>query len=332
MTSANILHKKIQSNRKIKKLLIALCGIFAFSVFFMETSVILDRMQSGLVLCSRVIIPSLFPYMVLSELLLFSGIDRLFEKSAGGLFEKIFSLPKCASSAFVLGILCGFPVGSKISYSLYEKGKITNDELVHLLLFCNIQSSAFIINTVGISLLKSRSAGIFLFVSQIISLTLTGIIYPKLFPYKKRTNYRATNLTQSKRESVASTFTQSVKSSVLGILCICGFVLFFSVLCGIVIDVGAKLNIPQAATLLVCSALEMSCGCVEIAGALNPNAAFFICAIVLGFSGISLHFQIMSLCHKAEIKYGRFFIFKLLSALIAGICAIILNLNFKIFA
>lgn len=315
-----------------KTLLISFFCVVAFVVFFIESPIIIERMKSGLNICAKTIIPSLFPYMVLSEVLISSGLDRLFDKTVGGAFEKIFKLPRRASSAFFLGLLCGFPVGTKISYSLYEKGKITNSELFHLLLISNIQSSAFIINTVGISLLGSKNAGVILYLSQIIALTVIGILYPRFYPTGSDPSIIQIKEIRQERKGIALTFTSSVKSSTLGILIICGFVLFFYVLCGIMLDLGEKLGDLSIIALAISSMLEMSCGCIETAGALTSKYALLACSMILGFSGISLHFQIMSLCPDAKIKYGRFFVFKILSSIIAGICTVLLNLIFNIFA
>lgn len=323
--------KKTSKKTNIKSLFLAGCGAIAFIIFFIEAPIIIERMKSGLLLCAKVIIPSLFPYMVLSELLLFSKIDILFDKYAGGLFQKAFHLPRCAVSAFFLGLLCGFPVGTKIAYSLYKKDKITHEELVHILLFCNIQSSAFIINTVGISLLGSKKAGLLLYISQILSLIITGLISNKFSAGRNAIKIANHTNTEQKKQGLGISFTSSVKSSVLGILSICGFVLFFYVLCGIITNFCHKLAAPSIISVTLCSMLEMSCGCVEAAKSLSTSAAFLACSMILGFSGISIHFQIMSLCPDVEIKYGRFFIFKSFTSIIAGILAVILNLIFKIF-
>ncbi len=329
MNAATIPKIKI---RRARIILFSLVGIIAFFIFFFETPVIIERMISTLSLCARVLIPTLFPFMVLSELILISGLDRLLDKIFGGALEKIFKLPASASSALILGLLCGFPVGTTISYSLYEKGKISYDVLIHLLLICNIQSSAFIINTVGLSMLGDKRAGFLLYASQIISLLVTGIVYPRIF-HIDRVKNTSINLSESgDRHGIALKFTRSIKNSVISMLGICGFVLFFSVLCGIAFDIASRLNIPDIFTLTVCAALEMSCGCLEISRHLCGASALYACASVLAFSGMSLHFQIMSLCKSTHIKYARFFAVKIFSAIIASAAALLLNLIFKIFA
>lgn len=328
MTAQSVIPKS--NIKKFKTAAFALVGIISFCVFFFETPVIIERMKKGLALCSGVLIPTLFPFMVLSELLMISGIDRMLSKILGNILEKIFMIPRCATSAFILGLLCGFPVGTVIAYSLYDKGKISNDELLHLLLFCNIQSSAFIINTVGLSMLGSKNAGLILYASQIIALIVTGAAYPRIFPPKKSSiDLKISD--KVSHEGLTLRFTRSIKSSVLSVLSICGFVLFFSVLCGIAFDLGKRLNIPYSITLILCSALEMSCGCLEVSETLHGAAALYGCTAVLGFSGISMHFQIMSLCKNTRVKYGRFFAVKIFSAAIAVIAAVILNFIFKIF-
>ncbi len=316
--------------KRIRVGAIAVLGLILFAVFFVETPVIIQSAKESLVICGSVIIPSLFPFMVLSELLLLFRIDRLFDKLFGKIFERIFKAPREAISAFVLGMICGFPVGTRLSYSLYEKGKISNDELLHLLLFCNIQSTAFIINTVGATLLESRRAGVFIYLSQIVALVIVGILYPRIFKIKKSTENTEIS-TKNMRLSLAVKLTRSVVGSVTGILSICGFLVFFSVLCGICFDITEKLQIPRVIPLALSSVLEMSCGCIRAAQCLPPHQAFIFSSMTLAFSGLSLHFQIFSLCKEAKINYGRFLIFKICAAVIAGVCTASFDFIFKIF-
>ena len=322
--------KKHKDIKRIRAVAIAVLGLILFCIFFIETPVIIKSARDSLLICGKTIIPSLFPFMVLSELILLFRIDKLFDKLFGKPFEKIFKAPREAISAFVLGILCGFPVGTKLSYSLYEKGKISNDELLHLLLFCNIPSTAFIINTVGISLLGSRRAGVFIYISQIIALAVVGIAYPRILIIKK-TTIEAPSTLKSSHTPLAARLTQSVSGAVMGILSICGFLIFFSVLCGILYDISEKLRLCAALPLTLSSILEMSNGCIRASQSLPNNKAFILSATILAFSGLSLHFQIFSLCKGVKIKYSIFLVSKLCAAVVAGACATIFDLFFKIF-
>ena len=202
MTAQSIDYK--HSKIKLKSAIITLATACAFAIFFVEADVIIERMKSGLELVGGVIIPTLFPYMVLSEIIILSGIGDLIERMLGDAFSRIFNLPKCCSSAFILGILCGFPVGTKIAYSLYEKGKITDAELLRLLMFCNIQSISFIVNTVGGSLLGSRSAGIALYVTQVISAIIVGLILSKINTNKCYNSTRPIQVKSTKNSSIFS--------------------------------------------------------------------------------------------------------------------------------
>lgn len=329
MTAQRTLNKRIIL-RRVRVGGIALLGFVLFGIFFVETPVIIKCAKDSLLICGRIIIPSLFPFMVISSLLLLFGIDRLFDKLFGKIFEKIFKAPREAISAFVLGVICGFPVGTQLSYSLYEEGKITDDELLHLLLFCNVQSTAFIINTVGTTLLGSRRAGAFIYLSQIVALTVLGIAYPRVFKINKMG--RATHLSiKSPRTSLAVKLTRSVGGAVTGILSICGFLIFFSVLCGITFDISENLRLASAVPLALSSIAEMTSGCIRVSQSLPHKGAFVVSSMILAFSGLSLHFQIFSLCKEARINYGRFLICKICAAAVAGVCAVAFDFIFKIF-
>ena len=180
-------------------------------------------------------------------------------------------------------------------------------------------------------MLGSRKAGILLYVAQIVALLITGILYARIFNNNCHSARQSLAQHIDKATSLASLFTEAIRSSTLGVIIICGFVTFFSVLCGIVTDVGARLSLPDSIPLVLCSLLEMSCGCLEVTRALPTQLSLYACAIILGFSGVSVHFQILSLCNDVKIEYGKFFLVKLLTGTLSGIVTIILNLIFKIF-
>ena len=327
----NQIYVKAYAKFKVLKVyILTVISIALFGVFFIEAPTVTRSARESLTVCYKTLIPSLFPFMVVSYIASIFKIDQLFSKLFGSIFEKIFKSPKAASSAFAIGIICGFPAGTKSLYSLYEKGEINNNSLMHLLLFCNIQSMPFIVNTVGGICLNNTKAGIFIYLSQIISLVTLGVLYPRIFPIKVSQQTISKDI-NTPPKNVSTRLTDSIKGSTLGILSICGFVVFFSTLSNVALDISSKIGIPSSIPLLCSFLLEMSGGCFIAAKEFPSPAALVACSSILAFSGFSMHFQIMSLCPNAKIKYSRFFAFKILQAVVAGIAALLFNIIFRIF-
>ena len=114
----------------------------------------------GLDLCGRSIIPSLFPFMVLSDMLINSRIFDNLPEIFGRTFEKLFKINRSAFGAFLIGALCGFPLGLKYACDLYKRRNVTKEECERLLSFTNNSGPLFIIGTVGILMFKNTTIGI----------------------------------------------------------------------------------------------------------------------------------------------------------------------------
>ena len=61
--------------------------------------------KKGLDYAADILIPSLFPFMVLSSFAMRSGLSELFGKLFGRVFEVMFSLPRAAAGAIVLSLV-----------------------------------------------------------------------------------------------------------------------------------------------------------------------------------------------------------------------------------
>ena len=106
-------------------------GFFALFCLFLilrNPDVAIEYITSGLRLCAVTVIPSLFPFLVLSELIVSGGIGRLLLRPVSGLLAGLFRLPPDGCCAILLGMFCGFPVGARAAVSAYDAGRLTRDE------------------------------------------------------------------------------------------------------------------------------------------------------------------------------------------------------------
>ena len=145
-----------------------------FLILFFPTLAI-DYMNRGMKLCVSTVIPSLFPFMVASELIVLTGAARPLGRLLRAPARLLFGISGEGASAFVLGAVCGFPIGTRAAVSLYGRGRISLGELSRLVCFSNNPSSAFVISAVGTTLFGSREFGSALFFITILSSFIVGI-------------------------------------------------------------------------------------------------------------------------------------------------------------
>ena len=112
-----------------------LMSTFCFILILRNSDAAVEYMGRGLTLCAKTVIPSLFPFMVISELLVSSGAGEALGRLFSRMMRRIFGISGAGASALFLGSMCGFPVGAKTAVSLYDRGVISRSECQHLFTF-----------------------------------------------------------------------------------------------------------------------------------------------------------------------------------------------------
>ncbi len=97
----------------------------------------------ALALCAGTVIPSLFPFMAVTGLLVRLGFGQWLAPYMAGLMAPLFRLPGCAGSALLLGLVGGYPIGARTAAELYASGALTAQEAERLLTFCNNSNPCF---------------------------------------------------------------------------------------------------------------------------------------------------------------------------------------------
>ena len=105
--------------------------------------------KDGLALCFNVIVPSLFPFFVLSSLVVDLGLAAYLGRAMEGLMRPLFRVSGSCAAAVALGFIGGYPVGARTALQLYQQGLCSKTEAERLLAFCNNSGPAFILGVVG---------------------------------------------------------------------------------------------------------------------------------------------------------------------------------------
>ena len=280
-------------------------------------------MSQGLVLCAKTVIPSLFPFMVLSELLVASGGGEILGKLCERPFRGLFGISGSGVCALLMGLICGFPVGAKTAVSLCRRGEIDTAELSRLLCFCNIPSSAFLINVIGVSLFGSRRFGIMLYGICLIAALLTARLLQCLYPL---TSHRECDTFAPPTMDIG-VFTHAVTSAATAMLYVCAYVVFFTALVGTLGELLEPFHPNHALITALFGFFELSGGVVQASGIQNAALARWMTAFLCGWSGLSVHLQILSLCEdlpdRHSVRTRSYFLCKLfqgfLCALLCGL-------------
>lgn len=202
------------------------CGVLAW--FLADAERIRPAAAEALSLCGTSVIPALFPFLVLSVLLVSLGFGELASPCLAGLMTPLFRLPGSAGAALLLGFAGGYPIGAQTAVQLYRENQLTLEEAERLLSFCNNSNPAFLISVLGVGVFGSVRAGVWLWLIHILSALLTGLALRG--GGKPPARQRPAGKIPCQFPSFASALVGAVQSALAGMLSVCAFVVFFYVL------------------------------------------------------------------------------------------------------
>ena len=210
-----------------RQILLLICSVFAIALGLKYSELCAEGVRKGIELSVNKLIPSLFPFMVISEIIVATSACKPLLKIFAKPLSKIFNISTEGALPFLLGMLFGFPIGIKTAISLYESGKIDRSELIRLSLFTSIPSPAFFISAVGEGLFGSTMLGLTLYLIALFGSIIVGIACRSLF-LSERGVYFASYTSIKNSRVTSNSFTSAVTSSARALVAVSTFVVFFS--------------------------------------------------------------------------------------------------------
>lgn len=322
-------HRKINASALSHgEFLFGALGIFCLLFILRNSEIAIEHMSQGLTLCAKTVVPSLFPFMVISELIVSGSLGSNLLRHLTRPFCKLFRLSSDACCAVLLGMLCGFPIGARCAVSAFQQGRISREEAERVLCFSNNPSSAFMISAVGGSLWGNPKFGVALYITVLSVSVFTGAVMARLSKQKehtKRLEYAFSPSTPTPHG--ASLFCGAIRASVSSILLVCAYVVFFSALVGTFNYVPAIQKLPSALRALLFCFFELSGGVSQACALPSAFASAMLCAFAVGWSGISVHCQILSVCDGTQLSLRPYASAKIIQALLCPLLfAIVLML------
>jgi len=286
--------------------------------------------SSGLSVCAAIIIPSIFPFLVISGIV--GELKGFAEHGAlGWICEKIYGLPRAAAPAVLMSLIGGYPAGAQTISRIFKSGGISQNAARSALCFCVNGGPAFMLLVVGKGIFGSSEVGGGIFLSQIAA----GLICAQLIRILPKAKERIGTLRNNidTQRSAAEILVGAVTGAGQSTVSISAFVILISALFS-ALDAAGAVNSAvlglrtvtggalseQSARCLTALLSEITLGC-GMASELTASEAAEILPFALSFGGISVICQIM--CCASEIKpsLSAMFASRLLhAALTALIC------------
>lgn len=277
------------------------------------------------------VFPSLFPFLVVCNIIVFCGGIELYAKLFGKLLCKPLKLPKNCSIVLIISFLCGYPLGAKYTCDLYKNNEIDFATSERLLNIATNPSPIFIIGTLGASMLKNPAYGYIILASVLISCFISSFIY------KNDNNkiFKTTFIAKSKEKAckkISSNRTpgeilkESIDNALSNTLMVAGFVIIFSVITGFISNAFSILHFKNVLLNgIIGGLIEMTNGC-NIISSININTILKLAIIsfFISFSGLSVILQVYSFISKYNFSLKKYVKYKFYQGIVSACsCTII---------
>lgn len=311
-----------------------LVGLLLF--LFPEESVAAAR--EGISLCVDVLIPSLFPFFVLSSLLISTGLAGLCARPLESFMRPLFGVGGAGAAALSLGLIGGYPVGARTVAQLVQRRECSQTEARRLSLFCNNCGPAFFSGAAGVGVFGAKEAGFLLLGANLTAAVLLGILF---HVFGKETAQEETRKRERPaRAPLTTEFPQCVRNAFSSTLGVCAYVILFSVLTRLadcsgllpfLVNVLSSLlpgeNAPVLCRSFCVGLMELSTGTAAIRDGVSSPLSLPLAAFILGWGGLSVHCQSLPFWREAGVPSGPYLRAKFLHGLLsAGITALVMLL------
>lgn len=310
--------------KRIVSLLIMGLLIFIAFEILTESESILNSVLFSFSIWQKNIFPSLFPFFVLSEILIHYGFIP-FASEIFKPFMRLFKIKSEAAFVVIMGLISGFPSSAKYTRELYLQGILDEYEATKVICFTHFSNPLFILGTVSLTFLGNQEVGLLVLLTHYGVNIIIGLLFRNYHPsrlenkkidFKKAIDVMTTQRLQNK-EGFGSVLSNALTSSIQTLLLILGTVTCFLVLTTIINNNIHLNNLHQS---ILNGFVEMTQGLRYISLLEIPlKIKTTLSSMILSFGGMSVHMQVVSILSDTKIKYLPFLTARILHATLAGL-------------
>ncbi len=294
-------------------------------IYFMITASnkVIESVNFSISIWKDNLFPTLFPFFVVSSLLLNYGFVDILGNLLSKPMNKLFHLPGCCGFVLAISLVSGFPSGAKYTKDLVENNLITTKQAERLLTFTHYSNPLFILGMIGSILLNNQKLAYLIIIAHIVSGLLVGIIF------RKKNYYSCENM-QKKSNKTSKTFgqllTESIMSSLNTMFLLLGIVTIFLIISTIIKNI---VSLPPILSTIVSGILEMTQG-VKLASLMQTSELIKIIIItgIISFGGLSVHMQVLGIISEQKIRYKYFFLARIIHSILAMLLVSIIYILF----
>ncbi len=304
---------------------------------------------AGLKVFWDIVLPSLLPFFVLSEVLLGMGVVHFLGVLLEPLMRPLFNVPGVGAFALSMGLAAGYPMDAVITGKFRRSGMCNQVEGERLLSFTNTADPLFIFGAVAVGMFGRPDLGVILAIAHYMASFTVGVIFKF---YKKERKKKEENLSEESKPGIMRRALQAlfkarredgrpfgrlmgdaVKESMTTLTMICGFIMLFSVVVkmltvfgflGVIAPVvSSVLKVfgmdPHLTHSIFYGILEIDLGTMAASKAFAPLLDKVVVASwIIAWSGLCVHGQIASVIHDTDIRMSPYVAARFLHGMFAA--------------
>lgn len=284
--SISIDTKRVMDLIKKQQRITVFAGIGMLILILDSHTVLLSALE-GINLCLYTVIPSLFPFLVISGII--TGNIGSQSKNTFLKFEKVLGIPRGASAVVLLGLLSGYPNGAQNIHQIYIEEKISKKDAERMLPICNNAGPAFIFGMIS-TLFTNVWIPWILWTIQILSTLFLSVILPEKSKSALKYNHPQTG-------SIITSLQTATRSMVY----ICSWVIMFRIILG-VMELRLLKVLPTFVKILICGFFELTNGILALNLIENEAVRFILVSLFLSIGGLCVLLQTSSVAENLCLK------------------------------
>lgn len=315
------------------------CLIIFLLTLIGENQVVVTGARAGLMLWFHDVLPLLLPFMLLSNLF----VLKIRTKKTGA----AYAIPVL----FLLGLLCGYPLGAKMASDFTKEGYIKSSTAAILLPLCNNISPMFLSGYIGHIVLQDQFPFWFLlavlYVPYVLVTSIAFVLFRALGKHKptcsstnilyhtaskevavtghSSTSSRHTSKYSKETISQQPTSTQAndlLLQSVIQITYVGLYIMICSILFALVCAIP---NLPSDVSTVLCGILEITQGSTVLAAStFSPACKTALILACTSFGGISAFLQTLQVTKQSGLSMIYYFVVKCICGCMTGLCMYLL--------
>ena len=298
--------------------------LFIFLLVFPTQT--LEASKKGLVLWFDVLLPTLLPFLITSQLIMKTQLIEYADKFLGPFFSSLFHCSKNGAFCILCGFLCGYPVGARLIALQIQDKKLSIEEGQYLLSFCNNVSPMFCISYGIIYGIGSSDVLPYLLMIYGSALFFGLLTRPDktanmISPIKKQT---------SSSENIFQLIDVCIIDSFLIMIKLCGYLILFTI-----ISKSIGMILPQTmvyTSSLINSFLEITGGLSSLSALSSGTLRTAFCIGALSFGGLCCILQTNSVIAGTRLSIGKYTMHKAMITLLALLFFFLWNFFFHFFS